>query len=125
MSKKAISRKLLEQMQVDEKYQLSKDQIVELLKSFEPIYCAEVMIELGHTNEQIKDATKVNGCRISWMRVKYQTPPNRTQAEMRYHELNLDFIHKTTPIERKFCKLFMCGVYHKNYVRLTSRIDLK
>jgi len=116
---------VLEQIQADSKYRLSPEQIDELVKSFSREYCCEVLIELGHDNQEIHQATGVNMARISWMRVKYQTPPKRGQLEFRYKEINVKrgFAHVTTEIERKFCQLFRCGIYHKDHKQLTARID--
>lgn len=110
----------LEAMQSDEKYRLSDDQVSELVKSFPAEYCCEVMIECGHTNQQIHDATGVIMQRISWMRTTYQTPPPRGELELRYRELNINkgFVHVVTDKERDFSRLFKCGVYHKNHVSL-------
>lgn len=120
-----IPRRLLEQMQVDKKYNLSPEQVIELRKNFGPDYAAEVMIEMGHTNDEIKEATGLNGCRISWMRVKYSTPPPKGYLEFRYAEINKEFVHVTTKLERQFCQLFRCGIYHKDYKRTVGRIDAR
>lgn len=119
----SIPRRLLEQMQVDKKYNLSPEQVIELCKNFQPDYAAEVMIEMGHTNAEIKEATKLNGCSISWMRVRYLTPPPKAELEFRHAEINKEFVHVTTKLERQFCQLFRCGIYHKDYQRTVSRID--
>ncbi len=108
-------RRLLEQLQVEKKYNLPPEQVTELCKNFSPEYAAEVMIEMGHTNSEIKEATKLNGCRISWMRVKYATPPPRAYLDFRHAQINKDFVHVSTKIERQFCRLFRCGFYHKDY----------
>lgn len=113
-------RRLLEQMQADKKYNLSPEQVVKLCQSFSAEYAAEVMIEMGHTNHEIKEATKLNGCRISWMRVKYLTPPPRAELEFRYAQINNDYVHVKSKLEDEFCQLFRCGVYHKDYFKING-----
>lgn len=108
----------LEQIQCDKKYNLPPEQLTKLVESFDARYAAEVMIECGHTNEEIKHYTKVNQQIISWMRVKYKAPPKRGELEFRYAELNSGFVHVQTKLEKAFCKLFRCGVYHKNHKKL-------
>ena len=115
----------LEQIQADSKYRLSQEQVVELVKTFGKEYCCEVLIELGHDNQEIHQATGVNMTRISWMRVKYQTPPKRGHLEFKYRELNVKrgFVHVTTERERAFCQLFKCGIYHRDHKALLARLD--
>ena len=106
-------RKYLEQKQVERRHNLSAEQLEELCSSFSPEYCAEVMIELGHDNAEIKHWTKVNGCRISWMRVKYDIRPSTVEADLAYAQLNVDYVHIPCKRELLFSKLFRCGVYGK------------
>lgn len=116
------AKDLLEQMQTDRKYCLSPEQVEELCKNFGADYSAEVMIELGHNNKEIHEATGVNECRISWMRVKYSQPPKRTELELRHKEINLNYVHSVGRIEDEFCKLFRCGHHHKDHKQLTARV---
>ena len=106
-------RKYLEQVQIERRHNLTDAQLEQLVKSFEPEYCAEVMIELGHSNEEIKAWTSVNGCKISWMRVKYATPPSTLGADLAHAELNATYAHMPTKHELMFCRLLGCGVYGK------------
>jgi hypothetical protein len=106
-------RKYLEQKQVERRHNLTTEQLEQLCASFDAEYCAEVMIELGHDNEEIKHWTKLNGCRISWMRVKYDTPPSTAGADLAHAELNATYAHMPCKRELLFNKLFHCGVYGK------------
>jgi hypothetical protein len=120
----SITRALLEQIQVDKKYNLSTEQVEQLVRDFDFMYAAEVMIEMGHTNEEIKDATGIGGCKLSWMRTKYATPPARGELELQYSRRNIDYIHKESKLEREFCKLFRCGRFHKDHKQLIARVEL-
>jgi hypothetical protein len=106
-------RKYLEQKQVERRHNLTTEQLEQLCASFEAGYCAEVMIELGHDNEEIKHWTKLSGCRISWMRVKYDTPPSTAGADLAHAKLNADYVHIPCKRQLLFDKLFGCGVYGK------------
>lgn len=106
-------RKYLEQRQIERRHNLTDEQLQVLVDSFCAEYCAEVMIELGHDNEEIKHWTKVNGCKISWMRVKYMTPPSTLAADLAHKELNITKPHIVTKAEEHFCRLFNCGIYGK------------
>jgi hypothetical protein len=103
----------LEKVQVERRHNLSAEQLELLVKSFSPDYCAEVMIELGHDNEEIKHWTRVNKCRISWMRVRYLTPPSTAGADLAHAELNASYVHMPCKRELLFSELFRCGVYGK------------
>lgn len=113
---------LLEQRQVERKYNLSESQLHELLKSFDAGYCAEVMIEMGHDNDEIKEWTKVGKCRINWMRARYSTPTPKADLEFTYRELNKDFIQVVSKREMMFYKLFNCGILHKDHASQVAAI---
>ena len=107
--------KLLEQRQVEAKYNLSKDEIKTLAGSYSADFAATVMVERGHTNDEIKEATGINGCRLSWIRVQYKEPHPKADLEFAYREINKDFVRVVTAEQELFCKLFRCGHYHPRY----------
>lgn len=119
----SIQRALLEQIQVDKKYNLSPEQVSELVRNFDFMYAAEVMIEMGHTNQEIKYATGIGGCKLSWMRTKYATPPARGELELEYARRNITYVHKESKLEREFCKLFKCGRFRKDHKQLIARVE--
>ena len=107
--------KLLEQRQVEAKYNLSKDEIKTLAGSYSADFAATVMVERGHTNDEIKEATGINGFRLSWIRVQYKEPHPKADLEFAYREINKDFVRVVTAEQELFCKLFRCGHYHPRY----------
>ena len=114
---------LLEQRQVERKYNLSDSELEKLVKSFGADYCAEVMIELGHDNDEIQHWTNLGKCRINWMRCKYEIPTPKADLEFAYRENNKDFVHVLSKKELMFYKLFQCGIYHKEHKQQLARVN--
>lgn len=114
----------LEQKQVHDAYKMTEQEIADMLALHSDLFfCARVLIERGHDNEEIKQHTGVSQVRLSWMRVRADQPPPKHDLELFYRQINKDYVHVTTMHEREFCRLFQCGIYHKDYQKTLARVD--